>query len=100
MDPEAAFIVFNSTDTSTGHIQPIILVPYDSVAERNTITMVRKSKTYFVAGASRSCTIKKFNYIIIQPINLKLFMQTVRRDFTNSVTYISNAVNKYKCLHS
>jgi inosine-uridine nucleoside N-ribohydrolase len=59
VDPEAAFIVFNSTDTSTGHIQPIILVPFDSVSERNIITTVRKSKTYLVACDSRSCTVLK-----------------------------------------
>jgi inosine-uridine nucleoside N-ribohydrolase len=39
VDPEAAFIVFNSTDTSTGDIQPIILLPYESVSERNVISM-------------------------------------------------------------
>ena len=43
VDPEAAFIVFNSTDTSKGDIQPIILVPYESVSERNIISMVGNS---------------------------------------------------------
>jgi inosine-uridine nucleoside N-ribohydrolase len=41
VDPEAAFIVFNSTDTSDGDIQPIILVPLESTSERNLLTSVR-----------------------------------------------------------
>jgi inosine-uridine nucleoside N-ribohydrolase len=44
VDPEAAFIVLNSTDTSTEDTQPIILVPFESISERNIITMVRKFK--------------------------------------------------------
>lgn len=38
VDPEAAFIVFNSTDTTAGDIQPIILVPLESTSERNVLT--------------------------------------------------------------
>ncbi|KDR21315.1 Pyrimidine-specific ribonucleoside hydrolase rihA [Zootermopsis nevadensis] len=71
VDPEAAFIVFNSSDTSTGHIRPITLVPYDSVSERNIVTMVRRSKTYLMVCGSRSRSVN----IIMQPINLK-FSQT------------------------
>jgi hypothetical protein len=43
MDPEAAFVVFNSTDTSSDDIQPIILMPLESVSERHVISMVRNS---------------------------------------------------------
>ncbi|PNF15370.1 hypothetical protein B7P43_G00929 [Cryptotermes secundus] len=38
VDPEAAFIVFNSTDTTDGDIQPIILVPLETTSERNILT--------------------------------------------------------------
>jgi inosine-uridine nucleoside N-ribohydrolase len=46
VDPEAAFIVFNSTDTSMGDTQPIILVPLESTSERNIISMVRNWYIY------------------------------------------------------
>ncbi|XP_063221409.1 uncharacterized protein LOC134530488 isoform X2 [Bacillus rossius redtenbacheri] len=53
MDPEADFIVLNSTDTTNSKIKPIDLVPWETIKEHLNITMDwRASKLGALAGAA------------------------------------------------
>jgi hypothetical protein len=40
VDPEASFIVFDSVNAADNDINPIVLLPWESVVKRNTISMV------------------------------------------------------------
>ena len=40
VDPEASFIVFDSVNATDSHMNPIVLLPWESVVKRNTISMV------------------------------------------------------------
>lgn len=40
VDPEASFIVFDSVNATDNDMNPIVLLPWESVVKRNTISMV------------------------------------------------------------